>query len=183
MRSYSPCVKTNLRNLPAQMPHRPPLCLILLRRWQNAHSVFFVRKFYFYVLSYLRSCHFSIFLCHVVSNLLAWDFRVPRENAILRRCMSSSPSKTFELLIYAARLANLLAEAPSPPSSRIRPFNKLIEDFLDIEADEGKDSDRNGSPSCWLRIHFVRFDFDLLNFHLVSANLIQSLIHVRLVSW
>ena len=62
--------------------------------------------------------------------------------------VSSSPSKTFELPTYAVGLANLLAEAPSPPPSRIRPFNKLIEDFLDIEAEEGEDSDRNGSPSC-----------------------------------
>ena len=83
-------------------------------------------------------------MCHVVSNLIAYWFRAPRKTA----CRSSSPSKTFELPTYAAGLANLLAEAPSPPPSRIRPFNKLIENFLDIEADEGKESDRNGSPSC-----------------------------------
>ena len=83
-------------------------------------------------------------MCHVVSNLIAYWFRAPRKTA----CRSSSPSKTFELPTYAAGLANLLAEAPSPPPSRIRPFNKLIEYFLDIEADEGHESDRNGSPSC-----------------------------------
>ena len=70
------------------------------------------------------------------------------ENTVLRRGMSSSPSKTFELPSYAAGLANLLAEAPSPPPSRIRPFNKVVLDYLDIEAEEGEDSDRHGSPSC-----------------------------------
>ena len=56
--------------------------------------------------------------------------------------MFSSPPKTFELPSYAAELANLLAEAPSPPPSPIRPFNNLVLDFLDIEAEEGEDSDR-----------------------------------------
>ena len=66
---------------------------------------------------------------------------MPRKNADLRRGMCSSPSKTFELPSYAANLANLLAEAPSPPPSPIRPFNNLILDFLGIEAKEGEDSD------------------------------------------
>ena len=82
-------------------------------------------------------------MCHLVSNLIVFWFRAPRENA----CMSSSPSKTFELPCYAVGLANLLAEAPSPPPSRIRPFNKLVEEYLDVEAEEGEDSDRHGSPS------------------------------------
>ena len=85
---------------------------------------------------------FPIFMCLLVSNLLAWGFRVPVENAVLRRGMCSSPSKTFELPSYAAELANVLAEALSPPPSRIRPFNKLVLDFLDIKAEEGEDSDR-----------------------------------------
>ena len=73
---------------------------------------------------------------------------MPRENANLRRCMRSSPSKTFELPTYVARLANLLAEAPSPPPICIRHFNKSVSDYLDIEAKEGEDSDRHGSSSC-----------------------------------
>jgi hypothetical protein len=73
---------------------------------------------------------------------------VPRENEDLRLGMSSSPFNTFELPTYAVELANLLAEAPSPPPSRIRPFNKLVLDYVDIEAEEGEDSDRHGSPSC-----------------------------------
>jgi hypothetical protein len=39
-----------------------------------------------------------------------------------------------------------------PPPSRTCPFNKLVLDFLDIEAEQGEDSDRHGSPSCWLRL-------------------------------
>ena len=49
---------------------------------------------------------------------------------------------------YAAGLANLLAGTPSSPPSRIRPFNKSVSDYLDIEAEEGEDSDRHGSHSC-----------------------------------
>jgi hypothetical protein len=75
-------------------------------------------------------------------------FRVPREKDDLSLRMSSSPFNTFELPTYAARLANLFADAPSPPPTRIRPFNKLVLDYVDIEAEEGEDSDRQGSPSC-----------------------------------
>ena len=56
--------------------------------------------------------------------------------------MCSSSSKTFELPSYDVELANLLAEALSPPPSRLRPFNKLVLDFLDIETEEDEDSDR-----------------------------------------
>ena len=66
---------------------------------------------------------------------------------VLTADMFSTPSTTFELPCYAAGLANLLAEAPSPPPSRIRPFNKLVEEYIDVEAEEGEDSDRHGSPS------------------------------------
>jgi hypothetical protein len=62
--------------------------------------------------------------------------------------MSSSPFNTFELPTYAVGLANVLAEAPSPPPSRIRSFNKLVLEYVDIEAREGEDSYRHGSPSC-----------------------------------
>jgi hypothetical protein len=75
-------------------------------------------------------------------------FRVPRENDDLSLRMSSSPFNTFELPTYAAGLANLFADAPSPPPTRIRPFNKLVFEYVDIEAEEGEDSDRQGSPSC-----------------------------------
>jgi hypothetical protein len=43
-------------------------------------------------------------------------------------------------------------EAPSLLSSRTIPFNILVLDFQDIEAEQGKDSDRHGSPSFLLRL-------------------------------
>ena len=89
--------------------------------------------------------HLRVSSCFYSSCL---GFRVPRNNAIFHRCMNSSLSKTFELPTYAAGLANLLTEAPSPPPSRIRPFNKLVEDYVDIEAEEGEVSNRHGSSSC-----------------------------------
>jgi hypothetical protein len=52
--------------------------------------------------------------------------------------MFSTPSTTFDLPSYVAELANLLAEAPSPPPFRSRPYNKLVEDYLDIEADRAR---------------------------------------------
>jgi hypothetical protein len=61
--------------------------------------------------------------------------------------MFSTPSTTFEFLSYATELAHLLAEALSPTTNRTRPFNKLVLDFLDIEAEHGEDSDRYGIPS------------------------------------
>jgi len=70
----------------------------------------------------------------------------PLSNRVLTADMFSTPSTTFELPCYAAGLANELAEAPSPPPSRIRPFNKLVEVYVDIEAEEGEDSYRHGSP-------------------------------------
>jgi len=72
----------------------------------------------------------------------------PLSNRVLTADMFSTPSTTFELPCYVAGLANLLAEAPTPSPSRIRPFNQLVEVYVDIEAEEGEDSDRQGSPSC-----------------------------------
>jgi hypothetical protein len=65
---------------------------------------------------------------------------------VLNADMFSTPLTTFELPPYAAQLANVLAEAPSPPPIRTRPFNKLVLDFLDIEAEQGEDSDTHASP-------------------------------------
>jgi hypothetical protein len=67
---------------------------------------------------------------------------------ILTADIFSTPSTTFDLPSYAAEIANLMAEAPSPPPPRSCPYNKLVEDYLDIEADEGEDSDKDGSPTC-----------------------------------
>jgi hypothetical protein len=65
---------------------------------------------------------------------------------VLNANMFCTPSNTFEFPSYAAQLANVLAEAPSPPPIRTRPFKKLVLDFLDIEAEQGEDSDRHASP-------------------------------------
>jgi hypothetical protein len=74
--------------------------------------------------------------------------RVPNGSPIrvLNADMFSTPSTTFDLPPYAAQFANLLVDAPSPPPIRTRPFNKLVLGFLDIEAKQGVDSDRHGSP-------------------------------------
>ena len=76
-------------------------------------------------------------------------FRIQNESPIcvLTANMFAMPSTTFKLPAYAAEFANLLAEAPSPPPSRTRPFNKLVLDFLDIEVKQGEDSEKYGSPS------------------------------------
>ena len=62
--------------------------------------------------------------------------------------MFATPSTSLDFPSYAAELAHLLAEAMSPPLIRTRPFDKLLLDFLDIEAEHGNDSDRHGSLSC-----------------------------------
>jgi hypothetical protein len=74
--------------------------------------------------------------------------RVPIESPIrvLNADMFATPSSSFELPPYAAQLANVYAEAPSPPASRTRPFDNLVLNFLDIEAMQGEDSDRHASP-------------------------------------
>ena len=66
---------------------------------------------------------------------------------VLNAEIFATPSATFELPPYASELAHRLAEAPSPPPSRIRPYNKLVLDFLDIEAEQGEESDRHSSHS------------------------------------
>jgi hypothetical protein len=66
---------------------------------------------------------------------------------LLNADMFATPSTMFELPHYDVQFAHLLAETPSPPPICIRPFNKLVLDFLDIEAEQGEDSDRHGNPS------------------------------------
>jgi hypothetical protein len=74
--------------------------------------------------------------------------RVPIESPIrvLNADMFATPSPSFELPPYAAQLANVYAEAPSPPPSRTRPFDNLVLNLLDIEAVQGEDRDTHGSP-------------------------------------
>ena len=66
---------------------------------------------------------------------------------VLNPDMFATPSTTFELPCYAAELINLLVYAPSPPPIRTHPFKNQVLHYLDIEAPQGEDSDRHGSPS------------------------------------
>lgn len=77
-------------------------------------------------------------------------FGVLKESLIrvLASSIFATPSATFELLSYHANFALHFTEAPSSPHSRTRPFNKLILDFLDIEVEQGEDSDRHDSLGC-----------------------------------
>ena len=56
-------------------------------------------------------------------------------------------STTFDLPSYVVDLVHLLAEASSPPPMRTRPINNLVLNYFDIEAEQGKDSNRHDSPS------------------------------------
>ena len=117
--------------------------LFLLRtRLQSAILICCVRNFNLFGSKLLALADVILFSSYM--------FRVPKKNPIrvLTLDMFSTPSRTFEILCYVVEVANLLAEAPSPPPIRTRPFNKLVEHFLDIEAEEGMDRDRHGSPSC-----------------------------------
>ena len=126
--------------------------LLLLGRWQSAILICCVRKF---VIGFeLAFFHFYLLSSKLLAlaNVILFSscmFRVQNESPVrvLTADMFSTPSTTFELPSYAAELANLFAEAPSPPPIRTPPFNKSVLDFLDIEADQGEDSDRHGSPS------------------------------------
>jgi len=61
--------------------------------------------------------------------------------------MFASSSTAFELLSYDVGLTHHFAEAPSPSPTSIRPFNKQILEFLDVEAEQGEDSDSHDTPS------------------------------------
>ena len=76
-------------------------------------------------------------------------FKVQNESPIrvLTADMFTTPLTTFELPLYAAKLANLLAKAPFLPPSCNHPFNKLVLGFLDIEAEQGEDNDRHCSSN------------------------------------
>ena len=74
--------------------------------------------------------------------------KVPHDSPIrvLNADMFATPSMTFNLPSYAADLAHLMVEAPSPPPKRTRPFNDLVFNLLDIEALQAEASDGHSSP-------------------------------------
>ena len=80
--------------------------------------------------------------------------------------MFVTPLTTFELPSYAIEFAHHFAEAPSPPPTRTRPFNNLVLDFLDIEAEQGEDNDRHDNPSCWLGLVGLETQARMLCFYL-----------------
>ena len=142
------------------MPHNEGWFLLLFpERWWSAILIGCMRNL---VHVFLLAC-ISIFLDRNFGHVLilfssSSMFRVQNESPIcvFTADMFATPLTTFELFFYVADLAHLLAEAPSPPPSRTRLFNKLVLDFLDMEAEKGDDSDRHGNPDCWLRLLHLR---------------------------
>ena len=152
--SSSPCVSPTTNTPHNTWPRNGDRFLLLLPgTWKNAILICYVNKFV--VCFELAFFHSYILSSKVLafSNVILFLSCVYREQiespiCVLTMDMFSTPSATFEFPSYAAELANFLAEAPSPPPSHTRPFNKLVLDFLDIEAKQGKDSDSHGSASC-----------------------------------
>ena len=148
--SSSPCVSLSKNTLLRRLPHNKGWFLLLLPgRWRRTILICCVRKFFLATillafLSYrigsgMGSCFYSSsFMCKVQNQ---------SPICVLTVDIFATLSTTFKLPSYAPELAHLLPESPSPPLSRTRPFNKLVFNFLDIEADQGKDSDRHGSLS------------------------------------
>jgi hypothetical protein len=127
---------------------RGSILLLLPGRWPSAISICSVSKFVVvFYLSFIFISSSRTFRLYLIC-LSSFMCRVQNDSPIhvLNADMFSTPSTTFELPPYAAQLANVLAEAPSPPPIRTRPFNKLVLDFMDIEAQQGEDSDRHASP-------------------------------------
>jgi hypothetical protein len=48
--------------------------------------------------------------------------------------------KTFELPPCASGIVHWFVEAPSPPPTRARTFNKRVLDYIDLKAKQGEDS-------------------------------------------
>ena len=70
----------------------------------------------------------------------SYMFRVQNESSIrvLNADIFATPLTTFELPSYAIEFAHFLAEVLSPPPGRTRPFNKIVLDCLDIEAEQAR---------------------------------------------
>ena len=119
----------------------------------------------FVYISIFSDRNFCMYSCFYFSSCM---FRVPKESPIrvLFADMFPTPSTTFELPSYAAKLAHHFAKAPSPPPTRTHPFNNLVLDCLDIEAKQGVDSNRHDSPSCWLGLVGLVTQVRMLYFYL-----------------
>ena len=71
--------------------------------------------------------------------------RVPWESPIrvLNPDMFRSPPRAFELPLYAGGLAHHFAVAPSPPITRAHLVDRRVLEYLDVEARQGMESDRD----------------------------------------
>jgi hypothetical protein len=89
-------------------------------------------------------------LCSCFFVFSSYMFKVHNESSIciLNADMFATLSTTLELPSYVVELAHILGEVSSPPPSRTFHINKLILDFLDIEAKQCNDDDRHDNPSC-----------------------------------
>ena len=169
--SSSPCRILSRSPLLSRLPQsRGMFLLLLLGRWRSVISFFFcVRKF----VDWLLTCLFAIFsssffiFCLNLCFFLSYVFRVPHESPVrvLIVDMFATLLMTFELPSYATGFAHQFAKAPSPPPPHARPFNTLVLNFLDVEAEQGEDNDRDGSPSHCL--HLVCLDIWALCFVLI----------------
>jgi hypothetical protein len=151
--SSSPCVSPTTNTPHSTWPRNGDRFLLLLPgRCQSAILICSVRKFVIcFELAFFHSylLNSKLLALSNVNQFLPCVYRAPISSPIrvLTADMFSTPSATFELPSYAAELANVLAELPSPPPTRTRPFNNVVLDFLDIEAKQGEDSDSHGSAS------------------------------------
>ena len=101
--------------------------------------------------SFLSSSAWYRHICSCFSFFSSWcRVHIASPIRILNAEIFATPSATFELPPYASELAHRFAEAPSPPPSRIRPYNIGVLDFVDIEAEQGEESDTHSSQSGWL---------------------------------
>ena len=154
--SSSPCGIMSQSPHLDRVPHdRDPFLLLILERWQSAISICCVRKFVVWLLIFfltIFSFPFFVFFSYIYVFPLSCVFRIPHGSPlrIINADMFATPSIAFELPSYAARLAHQFAEAPSPPPLCTQPFNKLVLDFLDVEAEQSDNNDRDDSPSRWL---------------------------------
>jgi hypothetical protein len=147
--SSFPFVSLNKNAPPNPLPLVEALFLLLLPgRWPSAISICSVSKFVIvFYLSFIFISSSRTFQLYLIC-LTSFMCRVQNDSPIrvLNADMFSTPSTTFELPPYAAQFANVLAEAPSPPPVRTRPFNIQVLDFMDIEAVQGENSERHASP-------------------------------------
>ena len=91
----------------------------------------------------------SCFFAFIYVSSSSCVFKDPHVSPIrvLTANIIATPSTAFKLPSYVVGFARQFAEASSPPLLCTRLFNKLVSDFLDVEAKQSEDSDRDDSHS------------------------------------